>query len=243
MHGAVIKRAQIEQFNVDMAAFAKSPNEEIEMHSVTDRLVQVQHQAEKHNAVIGAIPALEALITSHAHFPFTNPVMLTRDALLRAVLLLTDHASLPFRQACQVGDDYEIRTHSEKERLRFIYSALACSPIGVPTQDDVLDVVSRVEYPWRTWAKGIIRRQLLDDFRPLAERLAPARDVEVPESLPVKKLEPLRELATAFPLRWGDPAAVVGFGGEGAVTREQFVEWATKVRNYPRAMVLYLAKS
>ncbi|KAF2439760.1 hypothetical protein P171DRAFT_435624 [Karstenula rhodostoma CBS 690.94] len=232
MHSPVIKRAQIQQFHEDMAALTKTSNGEIEMPSVTDHLVQAQDQDDRHNAVLGAVPALETLITSHAHFPFTTPVILTRDALLRAVLLLTNHVALPFKQACQVGNDYEIRTHSEKERLRFIYSALACPPIGDPTQDDVLDIVSRVKYPWQTWGKGIVRRRLLDDFRPLAERLEPARDVKAQDSLLVKKLEPLRVLVKAFPPRWGEPVVVVRFGENQALTEKQFVEWASTVRRY-----------
>lgn len=231
MHSPVIKRAQIRQFNEDMAALTKSSNGEIEMRSITNRLVQAQDQTDKYNAVLGAVPALEALITSHAHFPFTSPVMLTKDVLLRAVLLLTHRVAMPFEQACQIGNDYEIRTHSETERLRFIYSALACPPTGAPTQDDVLDIVSRVKYPWQTWSKGIIRRQLLDEFNPLAERLKPGKDAEVQASLSIVDLEPLRELAKAFPPRWGEPVVVVGFGEE-ALTEKQFVEWATTVRKH-----------
>jgi hypothetical protein len=234
MHSPVIKRSQIQHFDKVVAALPKSDNAELEMRSITDYLVQNQDQDDKHQALLSAVPALESLLVSHAHFPFTSPVMLTRDALLRAVLLLTHHVDFPFKQACWVGQEHEIRTHANEERLRFIYSALICPPTGAPTHDDVLDVVSRVKYPWQTWGKGIIRRRLLADFEPLARRLEAVGNVHVPESLLVESLEPLRALVKAFPPRWGDPVVVVGFGGEDALTGEQFVEWATKVRPYVR---------
>jgi hypothetical protein len=221
MHSLVIKHSQIQHFDKVVATLTKPGSAELEMRSITDYLVQAQDQDNKHKALLGAVPALESLLVSHAHFPFTSPVILTRDALLRAVLLLTHHVDLPFKQACGVGQEDEIRTHSDEERIRFIYSALVCPPTGAPTHGDVLDIVSRVKYPWQTWGKGIVRRRLLNEFEPLARRLEPTRNVQVPESLLVEHLEP----------RWGNPV-VVRFGKEDAVTEQQFVEWATKVREY-----------
>lgn len=202
----------------------------MKIDSVTAYILEAHAQDDEHEAVNRAAPILASLILAHAHFPFMDPVTLTRDALLRAILLLTHHVELPFAQTCQIGHEYEIRKHPEKARLRFIYSALAGSYTGVPTQDDILDIISRVKYPWQTWGKGIVRRQLLDDLKPLAKRLGSGGNAKVADSVPVERLELLRELVEAFPPRWGDPPSVVGFGGRKAVTARQFVEWAKKVR-------------
>lgn len=46
-----------------------------------------------------ALPQLTTLLSAHARFPFSELVPLTRDALLRAVMLLTQRGTLFFGYA------------------------------------------------------------------------------------------------------------------------------------------------
>jgi hypothetical protein len=107
----------------------------------------------------------------------------------------------------------------------FINPALARSPTGCPTNDDILDVVCRVQYPWYICSKNLDRLRPITDFLPLAERLEPSslKDLASLGPLPVSLLEPLRDIAKAFPPRHNEPVADLGFGGANALPIKEFL--------------------
>jgi hypothetical protein len=115
----------------------------------------------------------------------------------------------------------------------FLYSALARPPTGYPTDDDILEVLCRVEYPWYIDFKEEIRLRNIKDFIPIAERLNPSpwKNPSVLGPLPVELLEPLRDIAEAFSPRYEERTEDLGFEGAEALTMEEFVKWSEKVRD------------
>ncbi|KAF2677755.1 hypothetical protein K458DRAFT_423695 [Lentithecium fluviatile CBS 122367] len=229
----VVEPTELAHFNDLVADSDIAPDGQIELSSIVNYLASAH--TTKSELIKSTASTLEILIVSHACFPFSSLTPLNRDAFCRAVLLLIARCEKSFKHATWIsgknGRDL-IRKRTQQARLMFLYSALARPPTGLPTNDDILDVVSRVEYPWYICRKNLIRLRPIIDFLPLAERLEPSslKDPNSLGPLPVSILEPLRDLAEAFPPRYEEPAADLGFGGAGALTIEEFCYWAKKVR-------------
>ncbi|KAF1974595.1 hypothetical protein BU23DRAFT_598278 [Bimuria novae-zelandiae CBS 107.79] len=128
-----------------------------------------------------ASSTISLLLHAHASFPFAEEVPLTKDALIRAIALLTQSSDSMWAQSADVGQQPAIRTRSRTARMEFIFSALARpeTRMGVPTKEDVLDVLCRVRYPAPSSASYSQRRPI-SELEPLAERLLtpslPSRD-------------------------------------------------------------------
>ncbi|KAL1600421.1 hypothetical protein SLS60_006806 [Paraconiothyrium brasiliense] len=190
--------------------------------------------ASKINVIQPAASLIETFVIAHAHFPFSAPVKLTEESFCRAILLLTDRCREPFQQAeggASGGVSHEyIRKRPDERRLTFLHSALLRLNTGIPTQDDVLDVVCRVDYPAAIHGKDRIQRRPVSCFVPLAERLEPIRDVSTEDAAPVSQLKPLQDLVAAFPPRWTEPPADADYGIPEGLNAEQFVQWASRVQ-------------
>lgn len=179
------------------------------------------------------VPIIERLIVAYASFPFTTPAVLTKDALCRAILLLTDRGWSCFRQGKQTGSNVQIRSRPLSRQLSFLYSALVCPPTGVPTQENVLDVVCRLRYPCDiqegTILKGLnyLQRHPYTEFVPLAERLEPSQDPPRNlEPLPISQLQLLQTFVAAFTPPWLPKAVPPRFEDSECMNEEQFVQWA-----------------
>ncbi|KAJ4305082.1 hypothetical protein N0V90_000612 [Kalmusia sp. IMI 367209] len=200
-NGGLLEAGEAQYFDSQVQQLSLSEDHQISIRSILDHLKQAH--AAKAPVVEAAGPILETLITSHAHFPFADPVLLTRNTLLQAIILLTRRCRQYLLQEVSLGDDLVIRVRSERQRLRFMYSALAHPPAGLPTRHDIVDVVCRVKYPMDfDHSPKVEPRKYVRELEPLAERLKPDGDVEVQGRIPVADLQPLVELVAAFPLRW-----------------------------------------
>lgn len=178
---------------------------------------------------------LETLIGPHACFPFSHTVPLTRDAFLRAIILLTGRCKTVLGQGSTGADGPVIRETSSRQRLFFIFSALAHPPTGKASYDDLLDVVSRLSYPTRVnQSKHMKVHRPLAQLAPLAQRLEPGKSTTVALSpLPVEALRPLEKLVAVFPPEHQEegPNGDRSFGDVREVSAEDFVDWGIKVRN------------
>ena len=218
---------ELEYFDEVVAGFDFGSDGQLQMTSILHHLTRT-HTTKSEPIRLNA-SVLENLILSHACFPFTSPVLLTKDAFCRAILLLTNRCESNFKQATQTAGHQTMRKRSEQQRLEFIQSALAHPPTGTPTHNDVLDVISRVKYPWLVAPKGIVLRHPVTDFSPLARRLEPLKDKRLSDPLPVSILKSLESLVAAFPPRWNEAVSDLNFEGSGELNDERFVQWATKV--------------
>jgi hypothetical protein len=218
---------ELEYFDDLVAGFDVSSDSQLQMTSIIHHLARI-HTTKSEVIQLNA-SILENLIISHACFPFSSPVLFTKDAFCRAILLLTDRCESNFKQATGTAGQETIRKRSEQKRLEFIHSALACPPTGTPTHDDILDVISRIQYPWLIAPKGIVRRRPIADFSLLAERLEPSKDQTLPDPLPISVLKPLENLVAAFPPRYTEAVTDLSFEGNGELSAEGFVQWAKKV--------------
>lgn len=218
---------ELEYFDEVVAGFDIASDGQLQMSSIMHHLTHTH--TTKSDVIQLNASILERLIISHACFPFSSPVLLTKDAFCRAILLLTDRCESNFKQATQTAGHQTMRKRSEQKRLEFIRSSLACPPTGMPTHDDILDVISRVQYPWLVAPKGIVRRRPVTDFYTLAQRLEPLKDKILPDPLPGSIIKPLENLLAAFPPRWNKAVSNLSFEESGELSAERFVQWATKV--------------
>jgi hypothetical protein len=219
--------AELQYFDDLVAGFDVTSDGQLQMDSIIHHLTSTHTTKSEVIQLYASI--LGNLIIAHACFPFSSPVLLTKDAFCRAILLLTDRCESNFKQATGTGGHETMRKRSEQKRLEFIHSALARPPTGTPTHDDILDVISRVQYPRLIAPKGVIRRRPITDFSLMAERLEPAKDQTLPDPLPISVLKPLENLVVAFPPRYTEVASDLSFEGGGKLNAEEFVQWATKV--------------
>jgi hypothetical protein len=166
-----------------------------------------------------AQPSLSALIYAHARFPFSRPVPLTRDALLRAVMLLTQRGALFFSRPA-IGP---VR-RTARDRLRYMFLALA--GVGVVDSESIVEVLVRLPFPLPSHATlGPGKKR--SHFEQLAHRLDPPCDVGVkPGQVRRDVLAPLAALAASFT---GRPEEDAG-PATAMVTQEQFLVWADAVR-------------
>lgn len=227
MMTADVEPAELQYFDDIIAGFGATSDSQLHMPLIIQHLTRAY--TTKAEVIQSANSILKTLILSHACFPFSSPVLLTKDAFCRAILLLTRRCEINFNQVEGTSSYDVIRERSKQKRLTFIYSALVRPPTGIPTHDDILDVVCRVRYPTGYYAKGVLRRRPISDFLPLAERLAPLEDKTLPDLLPVSFLQPLKSIVEAFLPRQDKPVDDLGFDRRDTLSAEQFMLWATKV--------------
>lgn len=226
----LVKADELAHFDKVTVNLKTTPDGQIDVSSV------VQYLKEAHGPkaqVIGSASSLlESLILAHAHFPFSEPVHLTRDSLLRAVILLTWLCDKYFRQSVSIDRDDLIRTRSETSRLQFIFSALACPSTGLPTGSDLVDVLCRLNYPMarRKKPENEPIRRPASELQPLGERLQLTRKATVIQPVATTELRPLADVVALFPLRWEEPVKDVGLQAGDSVEKEEFVKWAKRVR-------------
>jgi hypothetical protein len=216
---------QLEHFNGVMSSLKLDSYGHIIPSSIIEHLKNVFPEGEhviQRNASI-----LESLIIPHACFPFSDTVPLTRDALCRAVILLTNE--------CKYTLGGSMQTPLSEKRLCFIFSAVSQhTPTGTASYDDMLDVVHRLPYPAHANRfKGYVMPKRRERLAPVADRLEPGKPKSVTlEPLRIAILKPLEELVQVFKTVRNPPLA--DFNAKlpdvSELSVEQFVEWAEKVR-------------
>ena len=186
--------------------------------------------------IAAAVPALTTLLYAHANFPFvtdtpfSNDRRLTIDALLHSLALLTSSCTLMWKQSDTLGGrGPSIFSRSARQRTGFMFSALINPPSGVPTVDDVLDVVSRLEYPKPRSDFSFVRERPICEFVPLAERLLP-KDLPKRKEMAVE-VETIRSLfELSYAVRGFEKAATDDLLGKRETLRcDHFLGWADSV--------------
>lgn len=218
---------ELECFRSIASSITVGTDNQLDMSSVMQHILH-QHKENPEALQLNRIN-LETLIISHASFPFTKTPELTVNALCRSLLLLTDRCESNFKQMVCLGGHKTIRTRTPSARLRFIFSALTNPPSGVPTQDDVLDVLCRVKYPAQLAYKGQLLRKPVTDLAPLAERLQPCKESVVVENMSAATMQQLRELVEAFPSPYQHLVVDTEVDISSDVHVEAFVKWALQV--------------
>lgn len=193
-----------------------------------------KHLASNHSYLKDAVPSpsstLALLLRAHASFPFAGDVPLTKDALVRSVGLLTQSSDAMFAQSADVGNQPAIRPRSKTARMEFLFTVLARpdTKAGIPTKDDVLDVLCRIRYPAPS-SPSYSQRRPLPELEPVATRLLPA-------SLPSRDglrvalvdLRPLADLCNAMKEDKGAAAERL-LESKEEIGKEEFIEWAKAV--------------
>jgi hypothetical protein len=220
----IIYPEQLGHFNGVVSSLKLDSDGHIRPSSIPSYLANVF--PEKAHIIERNASILESLIISHACFPFSDTVPLTRDALCRAVVLLT--------HKCKSTLGRRAKTPLSERRLRFIFSAISQRTLaGTTSYDDVLDVIYRLPYPAHANRfKGYATPKPRERLAPVADRLEPGKPRSVIlEPLPIAVLKPLEELVQAFKSERNPPLA--DFNPTpldvSEVSVEQFVEWAEKV--------------
>ena len=103
---------------------------QIWMSSIINYLTHVHSAPAKAQAIKSAASFLEIMILSHASFLFSSPTLLTKDALCRAFLILSNRCREHFKQSIIVNRDCVVSKRTNRKRFLFIYSALACPSQG-----------------------------------------------------------------------------------------------------------------
>ncbi|KAJ4297795.1 hypothetical protein N0V90_005690 [Kalmusia sp. IMI 367209] len=228
--GPLYTKTDRKYFNKRIASLVTTSDDHIPLNSIIGKLLQAHPS--KADIIQSITPTLKQLIVAYASFPFLTPVVLTKDALCRAILLLTERGWCCWRQ----GKGTSIRSRSDDKQLSFLYSALVCPPAGAPTQSDVLDVVCRVRYPCDvhqgTILNGLnyLQRHPDTDFIPLAERLQPVQDAQSLDPLPVSQIQLLYTITVAFTPPWFKEPVPPGFEDSESINEEQFITWAKEAR-------------
>ncbi|KAF2446428.1 hypothetical protein P171DRAFT_519941 [Karstenula rhodostoma CBS 690.94] len=169
------------------------------------------------------------LLHSHACFPFAKEVPLTKDALIRSIGLITQGSDHMFSQSAAFGQKPTIRARSKTTRMEFVFSALAHPepPTGVPTKDDVLDVLCRIRYPHPSSFTHQQRRPITE-LEPLAERLLPQSSASPSRDslrVSINELRPLANICNAMRDDKGVEAEKVLVGKE-SLDWNEFKLWA-----------------
>lgn len=226
-----------EHFDKRMASLVANANDQIPLSLIVGSLSRLHPS--KANVPISMSSILDILIMAYASFPFSTPVILTKDAFCRAVLLLTKRSWSCFeqgwKQSSQQGVKTIIRSRSVEKQLSFLYSTLAHPPVGAPTHDDVLDVLCRVPYPCRIrtgrlHASKTTKRPPDTKFIPLAERLEPKKDAQSLALLPFSQVQLLQTFVAAFTPPYIKRVVYSGFADSNSIDKNQFIEWAKEVR-------------
>ena len=218
---------ELKYFHSIASGLTIGTDDQLDMQSILQHVLQ-EHR-ENREALQLNMTNLETLITSHASFPFTSSPKITADALCRSLLLLTDRCESNFKQEVGLGDHVTICTRTPSARLRFVFSALTNLPSGVPTQDDVLDVLCRVQYPAQLAYKGQLLRRPVADLVPLAERLEPLKEQTVAKNMSAVTMQQLKRLVEAFPSPYRHLVVDTDVNTSGSLRVEEFVKWALQV--------------
>ena len=218
---------ELECFRSIASSLTIGTDDQLDMESILQHILQ-QHR-ENREALQLNMTNLETLITSHASFPFTRSPKITADALCRSLLLLTDRCESSFKQQVGLGDHVTICTRTPSACLRFLFSALTNPPSGVPTRDDVLDVLCRVQYPAQPAYKGQLLRRPVADLVPLAERLKPIKEQTVAKILSAETMKQLKKLVKAFPSPYQHLVVDTDVDTSGNLRAKEFVKWALQV--------------
>lgn len=116
-----------------------------------------------------------AVVQAAACFPFSSPVPLTPDALLRAATLLTNRGPHIFQSSSTSMSVVTLRKRETSDQLRFLFEALAV-PRGQPTSrlyEDILDVLTRLPFPvYRNPTMRVPKPR--ESFKDMAVRLEPS---------------------------------------------------------------------
>lgn len=214
-----------------LGALPTNASHEIDVKDVHAQLVK-SHPMFK-SQVEAAFGAIVLLLNAHACFPFAEETPLTKDAFIRSIALLTQSSDPMFSQSADVGQQPAIRKRSIAARMDFVFSALARPDrrFGMPTKDDVLDVLCRVRYPAPS-NPSFVQRRPIAELDGMAGRL-------LPSPLPVKDdwrvslmhLRPLADLCNAMRNDGGTEADKLLVGKESSgLGREEFKQWAKTVR-------------
>lgn len=195
--------------------------------------------------VAAASETIFLLLRSHACFPFAKGVPLTRDALIRSVGLITKSSDHMFSQSAAFGQEPTIRTRSATAKMDFVFSALARpeSPTGVPTQDDVIDVLCRIRYP-HPKSFTMQQRRVITELEPLAQRLLPPSSaLPSRDSLHVP-MATLRPLANVCNVMNKDTSAEAEklLADQESLNREEFIQWAKEVSRHSTSFRIYMLK-
>ncbi|KAL5380527.1 hypothetical protein PMIN06_007860 [Paraphaeosphaeria minitans] len=183
------------------------------------------------NEVEVASPTISLLLHSHACFPFAKEVPLTKDALVRSIGLITKDSDYMFSQEASFGQEPTIRARSKAARMEFIFSVLAHPDprTGVPTKEDVLDVLCRIRYP-HPKSFTAQQRRTIKELEPLAERLlSPSAGLPSRDSLRIS-ISALRPLADVCNSMRDDKCEAEKFlAGKETLDWIEFKKWAKAV--------------
>ncbi|CAI6339398.1 unnamed protein product [Periconia digitata] len=175
-------------------------------------------------------PTALSLLLGHCNFPFATEVKPSKDALIRSIALLTSSSDYMFSQEADIGSEPAIRARTVTARLEYIFSVLAHPPKGVPTQDDVLDVLCRIPYPFPV-SPTFVSRHTITSLQPMAARLLPSStDLPSRDSLrlSVAVLRPLADLCNIMITDRGAKAESL-LEGKDELNELDFVVWAEAV--------------
>ncbi len=154
---------KIENFDAVVSTFGQSPTGEIEISDLLSFLGNV-HKDQAFFIHAARIP-LTALLETYARYPFSRPIPLTRDALLRATLFLTERVNRMYRQAFP-----ESRRRVDRDWLTVIFKALIPSAgVGMVDYDEVADFLCRCPFPLP--ALNTFSHENPENFREMARRL------------------------------------------------------------------------
>jgi hypothetical protein len=235
----VLSPLQLKNFNTIASTFITTPNGEI----VISDVIWVFAKAYPAQAALiySAKSHLSALIKAHARFPFSKPVPLTRDTLLRVATLLTNEGNeffgrdLILRSRWREGElirEVMFRPRSSKERLAVIYRALTAhdAGVGITNYDDILEVLTRMPYPLPAMATRRPTR-LRASFQDMAERLEPRSGADGSQSIVLTRetLRPFSELVDHFTNRGHVGEDALQFRELDMMCEEEFVEWGEAV--------------
>ncbi|KAH8727618.1 hypothetical protein GQ44DRAFT_824929 [Phaeosphaeriaceae sp. PMI808] len=132
----------VSSFDATVCTFRQTPNGEIEPSEVF-RFLRHAHPSQA-LLIQSTQPSLMSLLYAHARFPFSNPVPLTRDALLRVVMLLTQRGTDFFEKRI-----IEPPKRTDGDRLTYIFKVLATpnAGIGIIEYEDIEEVLLRLPFP------------------------------------------------------------------------------------------------
>lgn len=183
-------------------------------------------------------PQLSSLIRYHARFPFSSPVKLTGDALLRSTMLLTDSGHQFFKDEEKLrGEDDDIiliRARSAKDRMASIFEALAetHTKASPDTHEAILDVLSRLQFP-APIPPSMIYARPRKDFQKMAERLEPQNGREYkkgPDFITGQEITPFIELIASLSFGQIQDELTQQIASTSKVDIEQFIKWGEHAR-------------
>lgn len=214
-----------------ISTFSTSESGEISIEDVHAHLLK-SHSLLPSAKLQASLPTLSLLIRAHASFPFPRPALLNLASLVRALALLTSSTNAMFAQSAGLSGAPAIRPRSVTAKMEFLFSVLARPdiPTGVPTKDDVLDVLCRIPYPFSK-NPSVLPRMTISSLEPMAERLLQT-STEIPSRqdlrVDTETLRPLADLCNVMRKDSGAAAESVLQDRE-SLTKQEFIQWAQAV--------------